>query len=147
MEEQHAALQELILEGSSGSDEQKMQQGDDYDDAMNGLWNVTLTEDGQRVESIDPNDPKVRRMLAKEQEKLEQAAASDESSPSSGPQPQLLLLLTLLRERIKAEAAFGPDEKGRNLRLLAYCLQVETEQEQEQLVSKEVGNSLEVSDC
>ena len=44
---------------------------------------------------------------------------------------QLLNLLTLLRERVKAEAVFSNDEKGRNLRMLAYCLHAEDERERE----------------
>jgi hypothetical protein len=58
---------------------------------------------------------------------------------------QLLLLLTLLRERIKAEAAFGNDEKGRNLRILAYCVQVGTSKEREEIIKRGTGSSIDVS--
>eukprot|EP00977_Amphora_coffeiformis_P027872 scaffold34655_cov157-Amphora_coffeaeformis.AAC.3 len=99
----------------------------DNDDALNALWNVTTTEDGQRLESLDPMDPKVKAALKDELVKQdiaetlawEKRKSPSSSKPDTAPE-QLLLLLTLLRERIKAEAVFAPDEKGRNLRLLAY---------------------------
>lgn len=130
-------------------------QGDDEeDDALDRLWNVTTTEDGQRVESLDPNDPKVKTAVEDElirQEIAETLASqtqketsSSSSKPESAPE-QLLLLLTLLRERIKAEAVFIPDEKGRNLRLLAYCLQTKGDSERKQLFSRDLGNSMDVS--
>ena len=111
-------------------------------DEIDTLWNVT-EEDGEQVETIDPNDAKVYNALQREQQKAELAALAGSNIPETAPE-QLLLLLTLLRERIKAEGAFGPDEKGRNLRLLAYCLRL-SDAEREQLVLKEVGNSLDVS--
>jgi hypothetical protein len=110
-------------------------------DPVDSLWNVT-TEDGQRVESIDPNDPVVQKVLQEEYDKAELLSA--EQKGDSAPE-KLLLLLTLLRQRMKAEAAFAPDEKGRNLRLLAYCLQVSTDGEREQLIMNDIGNSLDVS--
>lgn len=117
-------------------------------DPIEGLWNVT-SEDGQRIESIDPNDKNVQRVLQEEFKKeeymkAEMVSPTSDSVGDSAPE-QLLLLLTLLRERIKAEAAFAPDEKGRNLRLLAYCLRVSTDSEREQLILKDAGNSLDVS--
>jgi hypothetical protein len=112
-------------------------------DAVDRLWNVTL-EDGQRVESIDPNDPAVQRLLQEEYDRIENSSSTAETKGDSAPE-KLLLLLTLLRERMKAEAAFAPDEKGRNLRLLAYCLQVTTDGEREQLIMNDIGNSLDVS--
>uniref|UniRef100_A0A7S3P6R3 Uncharacterized protein n=1 Tax=Amphora coffeiformis TaxID=265554 RepID=A0A7S3P6R3_9STRA len=122
----------------------------DNDDALNALWNVTTTEDGQRLESLDPMDPKVKAALKDELVKQdiaetlawEKRKSSSSSKPDTAPE-QLLLLLTLLRERIKAEAVFAPDEKGRNLRLLAYCLQLSTDTERKQLISKELGNSID----
>jgi hypothetical protein len=116
-------------------------------DLAEGLWNVTREEDGQRIESIDPNDPKVLNYLQQEQNRNERSALSyHRAIPESAPE-KILLLLTLLRERIKAEAAFAPDEKGRNLRLLAYCLQLDSDEEREQQIMKDVGNSVEVGDC
>jgi hypothetical protein len=117
---------------------------DEEDDPVDRLWKVTV-EDGQRVETLDPNDPNVKRILQAEASKA--SVALQESTlrvPDSAPE-KLLLLLTLLRERIKTEAAFAPDEKGRNLRLLAYLLRVSTENEREQLILKDIGNSLDVS--
>ena len=143
---------------SKSSDSSKSIANDPIDD----LWNVE-DEDGQRVETIDPNDPKVQKAVLDE---LASSSQSDSKSPSAltatndeipatAPE-QLLLLLKLLRERIKAEAAFAPDEKGRNLRLLAYCLRVSSssslftddlqnggEQERKELIVKEIGNSIE----
>jgi hypothetical protein len=110
-------------------------------DPVDGLWNVTTNEDGQRVESIDPNDPAVQQVL---QEEYNRDEVLMEKKGDSAPE-KLLLLLTLLRQRMKAEAAFAPDEKGRNLRLLAYCLQVSTGGEREQLIMNDIGNSLDVS--
>ena len=124
---------------------------EDSAESIDQLWNVT-TENGERVESIDPNDPMVKRVLAQELQKQQDAAAaaatfSQESIlhvPES-PAEQLLLLLTLLRDRLQAEAAFAPDGKGRSLRLLAYCLRISSSDEREQLLSKELGGSLDVS--
>lgn len=113
-------------------------------DPVDGLWNVTTGEDGQRVESIDPNDPAVQRVLQEEYNRAELLSSTEEKTGDSATE-KLLLLLTLLRERMKAEAAFAPDEKGRNLRLLAYCLQVTTDGEREQLIMNDIGNSLDVS--
>lgn len=117
------------------------------DDAVENLWNVTTTEDGQRMESLDPNDPRVKATLEEElaKEEVAQTLALERQKavPNSAPE-QLLLLLTLLRERIKAEAVFAPDEKGRNLRLLAYCLQLMSDGDRRQLVSKELGTSIDV---
>jgi len=49
----------------------------------------------------------------------------------------------LLRDRIKAEAAFANDEKGRNLRILAYCLNFESDNDRKNLLLKEMKNSME----
>jgi hypothetical protein len=111
-------------------------------DPVNQLWNVTV-EDGQTIESIDPNDPEVRMVLQDEYDR-QSSSANKFELPETAPE-KVLLLLTLLRERVKAEAAFAPDEKGRNLRLLAYCLRLDDEQEREGLILKHLGNSLDVS--
>lgn len=131
---------EKLLEGSTGTMLSN-------EDSLEKLWNVTTTEDGQRLESLDPNDPRVKAALEEElaREEIAQTLAFERKKavPDSAPE-QLLLLLTLLRERIKAEAVFAPDEKGRNLRLLAYCLQLPSETERRQLMSKELGTSIDV---
>jgi hypothetical protein len=115
-------------------------------DPMQELWNVTM-DNGQRVETLDPSNPIVQRVLQEEAAKADAASSIQSTGPTipeTAPE-QLLLLLTLLRERVKAEAAFGTDEKGRNLRLLAYCLRVPTDEDREQLILNAVGNSLDVS--
>ncbi|KAL7559494.1 hypothetical protein ACA910_010308 [Epithemia clementina (nom. ined.)] len=117
---------------------------------MDELWNVTIEDGGQRVESIDPNDPMVKMALVEEFEKAENSSLEDQGEsltefPDSAPE-KLLLLLSLLRERLQAEAAFAPDGKGRSLRLLAYCLRISSEREREQLLSKEIGSSLDSLD-
>jgi hypothetical protein len=109
-------------------------------DPVESLWNVTM-ENGQRVETLDPNDPMVRSVLEAEVSKSRKAISQ---IPDSAPE-KLLLLLKLLRERVKAEAVFVPDEKGRNLRLLAYCLQVDSDEERRQLILRDLGSSLDVS--
>lgn len=111
-------------------------------DRLASLWKVEI-EGSERVETINPNDPAVKRVI---QDEYLQSSASFEGRdiPRSAPE-QLLLLLQLLRDRLKAEAAFGMDEKGRNLRLLAYCLRLSLDAEMEQLMIKDVGMSLDVS--
>jgi hypothetical protein len=134
--EKSAARTNVVL------DEEREEEGEE--DIINRLWNVT-EEDGQRVETIDPNDPKVKQALEEELARTSRSTSRRRSKiPESAPE-KLLLLLQLLRDRIKAEAAFAPDEKGRNLRMLAYCLQFPTSKEREQVILKEVGNSLDVS--
>ena len=64
---------------------------------------------------------------------------------SKSPPEQLLFLLNLLRDRIKAEAAFANDEKGRNLRILAYCLNFTSDNDRKELLMKEMKNSMDVS--
>jgi hypothetical protein len=115
-------------------------------DKTSRLWNVT-TEQGQRVETLDPNDPEVQKVLKEEYAKSQDASLERpmRPTPRSGPE-QLLLLLSLLRDRIKAEAAFSNDEKGRNLRILAYCLHASTDKEREEIILKEVRQSIDVSD-
>ena len=149
--QQEKKVDQLVAERMSqktthSSNRQTNDQDDSTSDTIDNLWNVTM-EDGQQVESIDPNDPKVQSALQKEYEKSNQQATQLQTPeiPDTAPE-KLLLLLTLLRERIKAEAAFSLDEKGRNLRLLAYCLRLSTDEEREQLILKQVGNSLDVSD-
>jgi hypothetical protein len=113
-------------------------------DRTEQLWSVS-DKDGQRTETFDPNDPEAKRVL-EEEYKLSQ---SDKTVPrpiipKTAPE-QLLLLLTLLRERVKTEAAFVHDEKSRNLRILAYCLHVSSEADREQLIMQDFGASLDVS--
>jgi hypothetical protein len=119
---------------------------DNVDDNLSDLWSVEVEENGHRVESIDPNDPSVRDALQKEFLRgYTSPKSEDDHVRSKSPSEQLLFLLQLLKKRVEAEAAFGPDEKGRNLRLLAYCLKLGDDSEREQLILKEAGNSLDVS--
>jgi hypothetical protein len=116
----------------------------DQVDLTDQLWSVA-DEDGQRIETFDPNDPKTKRVLEEEYKRSQ----SDKTVPrpiipKTAPE-KLLLLLTLLRARVKTEAAFVLDEKSRNLRVLAYCLNVSSEDDREQLILKEFGASLDVS--
>lgn len=114
----------------------------DAEDRLDQLWNVTM-EDGERVASLDPSDPRVQQVLEEQRENfIKQVGPTQSQLPESGAE-RLLLLLKLLRERIKVEAAFAPDEKGRNLRLLAYCMQLDNELLMEELLLRDLGNSLD----
>jgi hypothetical protein len=141
--QQQKKVDQLVADRPEQQSNSEAMEVDEGGDRLERLWNVT-TEDGQRVETLDPNDPRVQRVLKEEYSKALASPVQKPNLPNTAPE-QLLLLLTLLRERIKAEAAFAPDEKGRNLRLLAYCLQVSTEEEREQLILKDVGTSMDVS--
>ena len=111
------------------------------EDQTSGLWNVTMVG-GDVVESIDPNEPSVQEAIKAELERSAQAPPVAPALPTSASE-QLLLLLTCLRDRVKAEAAFSTDEKGRNLRILAYVIHAINDQEREQIVVKELGSSLD----
>mmetsp|Transcript_14021 Transcript_14021/g.19696 ORF Transcript_14021/g.19696 Transcript_14021/m.19696 type:complete len:362 (-) Transcript_14021:17-1102(-) len=104
------------------------------------LWNVT-NENGERIETLDPNDPAVKKILEDEISKSQQSGLVDETRSKTAPE-QLLLLLCLLRDRIKAEAAFSNDEHGRNLRILAHCIHARSDKERETIIMKEMGSSL-----
>ena len=114
-------------------------------DPINSLWNRAVDEDGEVIESLDPNDKRVQQALKEELEKSERDnGLMTQIIPESAPE-KLLLLLTLLRERIKTEAAFPNDERSRNLRLLAYCLHCRNAADREELVLKDIGRSIDVS--
>lgn len=116
------------------------------EDPIEKLWNQTKGEGGVTIASIDPNDPKVNRILKQELEKEDQAAATmggrGDPIPETAPE-KMLLLLRLLRERIKTEAAFAGDERSRNLRLLAYCLQCTSDADREELIRNDLGGSID----
>merc|ERR1712048_55921 len=61
------------------------------------------------------------------------------------PPERLLLLLKLLRERLKVEAAYGgaDDQHGRNLRALAYCLKFNDSALREKYIKAEYGSSID----
>uniref|UniRef100_A0A7S4SC01 Uncharacterized protein n=1 Tax=Ditylum brightwellii TaxID=49249 RepID=A0A7S4SC01_9STRA len=123
---------------------------DEEDSKANSLWNVTTNEEtGEIIESIDPNDPNVKKALFDELENKNSdnnAITRDSGFTKTAPEV-LLTLLTLLRDRIKAEAAFeGSDEKGRNLRVLAYCLRAESDPAREKIVRDYLGTSMDALD-
>eukprot|EP00980_Cylindrotheca_fusiformis_P022107 scaffold8995_cov139-Cylindrotheca_fusiformis.AAC.4 len=117
---------------------------DDGKDEIESLWTVD-SEEGERVETFDPNDPKNQQALAAELNKSALEAKQQPLIPSS-PQERLLLLLKILRERIQIEATFPGDEKSRNLRVLAYCLKLNTDELRSELIAKEFGSSLDRMD-
>jgi hypothetical protein len=112
-------------------------------DMTANLWEVT-EENGQRYETLDPSNPEVQRVMAEEQRKSQAGPMATSIRDKAAPE-QILILLNLLRDRIKAEAAFSNDEKGRNLRILAYCLNFESDNDRKMLLMKEMKNSMEVS--
>eukprot|EP01083_Nonionella_stella_P136125 414046_1 len=61
-------------------------------------------------------------------------------------QEKMLLLLKLLRDRVKVEAVIGNDAHARNLKVLAYCLKAANDEERQQLILEELGNSLDSLD-
>jgi len=106
-----------------------------------GLWNSITDRDGKVIESIDPNDPSVKIALNEEIKSVTQTAFVN--TGLLNPSEQMLVLLTLLRDRIKAECAFTNDEKGRNLRVLAYCLHASCDEEREKTIIDNIGSSLD----
>ena len=118
----------------------------DAEDQLEKLWTVG-DEDGDRVETFDPRDPKSKIALQDEYEKAhkEQGIALQRAMLPKSAQEKLLLLLKLLRERVKIEAAFSHDEKSRNLRILAYCLNLESDKLRKELIIQEFGATLDVS--
>ena len=112
-------------------------------DNTSQLWNIS-EENGERYETLDPSDPEFQRVMEEEVIKS-QAGTLVNNIRSKSPPEQLLFLLNLLRDRIKAEAAFANDEKGRNLRILAYCLNFTSDNDRKELLMKEMKNSMDVS--
>mmetsp|Transcript_1508 Transcript_1508/g.1641 ORF Transcript_1508/g.1641 Transcript_1508/m.1641 type:complete len:693 (+) Transcript_1508:207-2285(+) len=138
--------------GSQGVKDSKANtlSGVEFEDLGDGLsdsfWNITKNEGGETVESLDPNDPAVKEALARELELAKEKINSRSRVMPNHPAQQLLLLLTLLRERVKAEAMFANDEKGQNLRILAYCLHASNHKERESIIVDNIGNSLDKLD-
>jgi len=114
------------------------------EDQLEKLWTVG-DEDGKRVETFDPKDPKSKIALQDEYEKdhKEQSLQLKRALLPTTAQERLLLLLKLLRERVKIEAAFSHDEKSQNLRVLAYCLNLNSDELRKELIVKEFGASLD----
>ena len=85
-------------------------------------------------------------MLREELEKTKEGAeVLAETLVTMTVQEKMLLLLKLLRDRVKVEAVVGNDTHARNLRVLAYCLKAANDEERQQLILEELGNSLDVS--
>jgi hypothetical protein len=122
--------------------EQSVVNSDD-DDVVEKFWNVSIV-DGQRIETLDPNSDEIKSVLQAEVVKSSDAMMIQSRRLPETAAEQLLLLLKLLRDRIKAEAAFSSAEKGQNLRLLAYCLRLPARDEREQLLIRHLGSSLDV---
>ena len=118
------------------------------EDEMDMMWNVTRGEDGTIIETIDPNDPSVGKMLQDELRKTEyeDTQRQEEQLRSMTVQEKMLLLLKLLRDRVKVEAVIGNDAHARNLRLLAYCLKAGSDEERRTLIQDVMGNSLDSLD-
>jgi len=114
---------------------------DGIEDDVSNLWNVTTGDDGELIESIDPNDPTVKQTLERQRISYTQTKPTPSSLPVK-PAEQLLVLITLLKERVKAEAIFSNDERGRNLRVLAYCLHAGNEKDRETIITDNFGSSL-----
>jgi hypothetical protein len=110
------------------------------------MWNVTRGEDGTIIETFDPNTPMVKKLLREELEKTKDSAGiMVDRLQTMTVQEKMLLLLKLLRDRVKVEAVIGNDAHAKNLRVLAYCLKAANDEERHQLVTEELGNSLDVS--
>lgn len=114
------------------------------EDIIERLWSIEAdTEDGRRIETFDPNNKDNKRALQDELARQSQSqSVMKPVTPTSAPE-QLLLLLKLLRERIKTEATFSHDEKSRNLRVLAYCLNLDSDHLRRDLIVREFGASLD----
>jgi len=119
----------------------------EVEDEMDMMWNVTRSVDGTIIETIDPNDPSVGKMLQDELRKSEHTGTQQQEQQlrSMTVQEKMLLLLKLLRDRVKVEAVIGNDAHARNLRLLAYCLKAGSDEERQTLINDVLGNSLDVS--
>ncbi|KAL3944682.1 MAG: hypothetical protein SGBAC_001240 [Bacillariaceae sp.] len=114
---------------------------EDPEDSIESLWKVE-DEDGERIETFDPNVPANQLALKEEYEKAAEESIQAPILPSSAPE-KLLLLLKIVKERLKIEATFSHDEKSQNLRVLAYCLQLKTNALRKEMINKEFGASLD----
>mmetsp|Transcript_5331 Transcript_5331/g.13408 ORF Transcript_5331/g.13408 Transcript_5331/m.13408 type:complete len:724 (+) Transcript_5331:58-2229(+) len=135
---------EQVLDSVKKVEELERSMGGFHEDKLEELWTVE-NEDGKRVEIFDPKDPKSKIALQDEYEKShkEQSLELKRAMLPRSAQERLLLLLKLLRERVKIEAAFSHDEKSQNLRVLAYCLNLNSDELRKELIMKEFGSSLD----
>lgn len=143
--EQEQRVRKTLTLADTNSNNEKSPRDKDYEkDVL--LWNVTRGEDGTIIETIDPNTPMVKQMLREELEKTKEGAeVLAETLVTMTVQEKMLLLLKLLRDRVKVEAVVGNDTHARNLKVLAYCLKAANDEERQQLILEELGNSLDVS--
>lgn len=118
------------------------------DNDFNALWDVTRDDNGQIIEeTLDMTKPSVQKQLQHTLDKNQQYLAESSSlsqppSPQRRPEQTILILLRLLRNRIKAEAAVASDQAGINLRILTYLLHTPNEKQREIIVTKQLGTSL-----
>lgn len=135
---------EQVLDNFKKVEELERSMDDFHEDKLEELWTVG-NEDGKRVETFDPNDPKSKSALQDEYEKTHKAQSIElkRAMLPRSAQERLLLLLKLLRERVKIEAAFSHDEKSQNLRVLAYCLNLNSDELRKELIVKEFASSLD----
>lgn len=139
--QQEKKVDQLVDSAKKVSALERAMVDEDSEDNLQKLWRVE-EEGGVRVESLDPSDPKTKQALLEEYERG--LMTQRPRLPPSVPE-KLLLLLTLLRDRVKIEATFSHDEKSKNLRVLAYCLKLQTDKLRKELIVKEFGYSLDVS--
>ena len=134
---------ELILNSVKKVEELERSVEDFDEDQLEKLW----TAEDDDCYTFDPKDPKSKIALQDEYEKdhKEQSLQLKRVMLPKSAQERLLLLLKLLRERVKIEAAFSHDEKSQNLRVLAYCLNLNSDELRKELIMKEFGSSLDVS--
>ncbi|CAJ1930402.1 unnamed protein product [Cylindrotheca closterium] len=132
---------EQIVDSTKKISEFERAMSQDPEDEIENLWKVE-DEDGQRIETFDPNIPENQLALQEEYERAAEESIPAPILPSSAPE-KLLLLLKIVRERLKIEATFSHDEKSRNLRVLAYCLQLKTNALRKEMIAKEFGASLD----
>jgi len=117
---------------------------EDPEDQIESLWKVE-DKDGERIETFDPNNRETQLKLKEEYEREAAESMSAPILPSSAPE-KLLLMLKIVRERLKIEATFSHDEKSRNLRVLAYCLQLKTNALRKEMIGSQFGGSLDSLD-
>ena len=114
-------------------------------------WNKTKDSNGQIIqETIDPNNPEVRAVVM---ESKSNSILQPYETNNHSAQQKILVMLQLLKERVKAEAAFfkltpgtETQEHGMNLRRLAYCINAKSDMEREQILNEELGSSMDKLD-
>jgi len=125
-------------------------------------------------EILDPNQPADLTDALLQEDKLNNEILKEQQKKldDKTAQEKILIMLQLLRERVKAEAAYfkhvgGPDglanmgssssssadtdsnsdiQHGSNLRLLAYCIHASSDFEREQLIHQYIGHSIDKMD-